>query len=109
MQEQKSLTNVHHQRLLDHLKEAAFFANRDLVGMSRHLDKIEESIARGHDQHSPHIMTLLEARIATCRALLAELKQVQAQLSPELLTTHEKLVSILRSLSGCNTRSKVWI
>lgn len=75
--------------------------------MSRHLDKIEESVERGRSHHSPQIMTLLDARITTCRFTLGELQVVLAQLSPEMLATHEKLVSILRSLSGCNTRSRV--
>lgn len=77
------------------------------MGLDYRLGKITEIVERGRTHHSPHILLLLEARIATCRATLSELQQVLSRLSPELLETHEKLVSILRSLSGCNSRSKV--
>lgn len=78
-----------------------------MIGADHRLDKIQESVERGKSHHSPHILLLLEARIQSCRSTLAELKRTLSQLSPELLETHEKLVSILRSLSGCNSRSKV--
>lgn len=52
-------------------------------------------------------MTLLEARIDVCRDTLNELQQSLSKLDPQMLGTYEKLVSILRSLSACNTRSKV--
>ena len=70
---------------------------------------ISESVERGRsDQtHSSSILTLLDARIASCRATLSELRLALSELSPELLEMHEKLVSISRSLSGCASRSKV--
>ncbi|KAI9717721.1 MAG: hypothetical protein M1828_007124 [Chrysothrix sp. TS-e1954] len=94
------------KRLLDHLKEAGFFASKDLDSLENQLQKIEDSIERGKSCHNPHILTLLEARIESCRVTLVELQSVLAQLSPELAPVHEKLVSILRSLSGLNTKSK---
>jgi hypothetical protein len=51
-------------------------------------------------------MTLLEARIDVCYQTLKELQASLSQLDPELMGYYEKLVSILRSLSACNTRSK---
>lgn len=80
---------------------------KDLTGIAQQLEKIKQSVERGRSQHSEHVWTLLDARIHHCEITLAELKQILSQLSPELTPTHEKLVSILRSLSGLNTRAKV--
>lgn len=52
-------------------------------------------------------MTLLEARIDVCKDTLTELQQSLSKLDPDMMDMYEKLVSILRSLSACNTRSKV--
>ena len=93
------------QRLLDHLKEAAFFTDKDLTGIEHRLDKIEGSIERARAHHNPQIIVLLEAKIAACRANLVELRFIMEPIPKDLMATHEKLVSILRSLSGCNTRS----
>ena len=41
-----------------------------------------------------------------CNHVLAELRQSLSQLSPDLSHTHEKLVSILRTLSGLNFKPK---
>jgi len=51
-------------------------------------------------------MTLLEARIDVCYQTLKDLQASLSQLDPQLMGYYEKLVSILRSLSACNTRSK---
>ena len=97
-----------YQRLLDHLKEAAFFTAKDLESIGQRLNDMQETLKRGKQTHSPHLLTLLENRIKTCRSILAELQLTVSDLSPELTPTHEKLVSILRSISAANTRSKVY-
>ncbi|KAG9385196.1 DUF2408 domain containing protein [Pyrenophora tritici-repentis] len=56
--------------------------------------------------YSPHLVTLLDARLKVCEEILAELKLTLSELTPELTPKWEKLVSILRSLCGCNARSK---
>ncbi|KAJ9619646.1 hypothetical protein H2203_008427 [Taxawa tesnikishii (nom. ined.)] len=94
------------KRLLDHLKEAGFFLPQDLESIAYNLKKWRESVQRGKSDHSPHLMTLLEARIDVCDATLNELQTHLSQLDPDTMGTYEKLVSILRSLSACNTRSK---
>ncbi|KAK5167898.1 hypothetical protein LTR04_007006 [Oleoguttula sp. CCFEE 6159] len=94
------------KRLLDHLKEAAFYSTKDLDGISNQLRQYENSVERGRADHDANLITLLEARIQICRTLLAELRQALSHLSAEDSGTYEKLVSILRSLSACNTRSK---
>ncbi|KAL8653806.1 MAG: hypothetical protein Q9210_001882 [Variospora velana] len=94
------------KRLLDHLKEAAFYSPKDLESISQKLDSMQEIIKRGKASHSPHLLKLLENRLDTCRHLLAELQSSLADLSPQLIPVYERLVSILRSISAANTRQK---
>ncbi|KAF2150614.1 hypothetical protein K461DRAFT_280610 [Myriangium duriaei CBS 260.36] len=94
------------KRLLDHLKEAGFYSPKDLESISANMSKYRESIERGKDSHSPHLMTLLEARISVCSHTLHELEEALSKLDPNMMEVYIKLVSILRSLSACNTRSR---
>lgn len=95
------------KRLLDHLKEAGFYSPKDLESISQHIEQWQASVTQGEDAHSPHLLTLLNARIDVCRERLHELQTSLSKLDPEMMGTYEKLVSILRSLSYCNTRTKV--
>lgn len=95
------------QRLLDHLKEAQFYSSKDLEALAKNLADCRNYCERGREEHSPHLLTLLEARIAVCEETLADLRLNLSQLTPELIPKWEKLVSLLRSLAGCNARSKV--
>ena len=99
-------TSNTHKRLLDHLKEATFFSPKDLESIGSHLQEYRRYCDRGQDTYSPHLLTLLKARIEACEEILAELELSLSHLTPELRPKYEKLVSILRSLSACNTRSK---
>lgn len=94
------------QRLLDHLKEAGFYLPQDLESIQHNLQKWRSAVERGKDVHSPSLMTLLEARIDICSQTLKDLQASLSRLDPELMGYYEKLVSVLRSLSACNTRSK---
>jgi len=96
------------KRLLDHLKEAAFFSGKDLEGIGHQLEVYRESIHRGQEANSydPHLLTLLEARIDVCQATKSELTGILSHLTPDLAPIYEKLVSILRTLSSHNVRSK---
>ncbi|KAL8957284.1 MAG: hypothetical protein Q9193_005401 [Seirophora villosa] len=95
------------KRLLDHLKEAAFYSPKDLESLSQKLASMQETLKRGKASHSPHLLKLLENRLDTCRHLLSELQSSLADLSPQLIPVYERLVSILRSVSAANTRQKV--
>lgn len=68
---------------------------------------MQDTLQRGKETYSPHLLTLLENRLNTCRNILAELQATLADLSPALTPVHERLVSILRSISAANTRQKV--
>ncbi|MCJ1369505.1 hypothetical protein MMC20_000716 [Loxospora ochrophaea] len=94
------------KRLLDHLKEAAFFTAKDLESIDHTFDSMGQTLHRGTDTYSPHMIAILETRLDACHKTLAELKASLVSLSPELTPVHEKLVSILRSISAANTRSK---
>lgn len=96
-------------RLLNHLREAGFYLAYDLKSIDEHLNKWEQTIKKGREEygHSEHILTLLSARIEVCKKTLEELKVPLSQLEGEMMATYEKLVSILRSLSACNSRSRV--
>jgi len=68
---------------------------------------MRDTLKRGKDTYSPHLLTLLENRLNTCQNILAELKASLADLSPILHPVYERLVSILRSIAAANTRQKV--
>lgn len=95
------------QRLLHHLEEAGFYSAKDLESISQTLDTIRETLDRGKDTHSPHLLTLLGSRLEKCQMILDRLNKGLESFSPELVKLHETLVSILRSTSAANTRSKV--
>ena len=95
------------QRLLDHLQEAKLFTAKDLVSIFETLDSMRETLARGKERHSPHLLKLLQNRINNCEKLLEDLKAHVASISPEIVPIQEKLISILRSMAAANTRSKV--
>ncbi|GAM38992.1 hypothetical protein TCE0_034f10172 [Talaromyces pinophilus] len=94
------------QRLLHHLEEAGFYSAKDLESISQTLDTIRETLDRGKDTHSPHLLTLLGSRLEECQMVLDRLNKGLESFSPELAKLHETLVSILRSTSAVNTRSK---
>lgn len=94
------------KRLLDHLAEAGFYSFKDLSAIEYYLGTWQASIERGRETHSEALLTLLGARIEVCRQRLQDLKAALSNLDPEMTGTYEKLVSILRTLSACNCRSK---
>lgn len=95
------------KRLLDHLKEAGFYSYKDLESISSHIEQWQASIDRAEESHSTDLLTLLTARIDVCKTTLHELQDYLSRLDPQMMGHWEKLVSALRSLSACNTRSKV--
>ncbi|KAL8409640.1 hypothetical protein RB594_007915 [Gaeumannomyces avenae] len=94
------------KRLLDHLAEAELFSAKDLQSMAETLQKIDITIKGATSRHSPYLVELLSHRVELCRASLENLQKRLEGLDGPLPTIHERLVSILRSLSLANTRSK---
>lgn len=68
---------------------------------------MRQTLERGRQMYSPALLTLLESRLEECEWMLEKLQQGLSALAPDLIPTHETLVSILRSTSAVNTRSKV--
>lgn len=93
--------------MLDHLAEAGFYSAKDLDSISQTLGSMRETLERGEDIYAPHLLTLLASRLKQCQKSLDNLHKGLEPLAPELVPVHETLVSILRSTSAANTRSKV--
>lgn len=84
-----------------------FYSPKDLESIGARLQDCRRYLERGKEAYSPHLLTLLNTRIDVCQEVLAELELNLSHLTPDLSPKYDKLVSILRSLSACNTRSKV--
>lgn len=95
------------QRLLDHLKEAAFYSQKDLDSIAKTLLSMRETVERGKGAYALDLVLHLDSRLSSCERILKQLQDDLAVISPELVSTHETLVSILRSTAAANTRSKV--
>jgi len=77
--------------------------------MGNTLAQMEETLEKGKDDYSPHLLTRLRYRMEICYKILQDLQDFLASLSPEMVPTWEKLVSLLRSTAALNTRSKVGV
>lgn len=92
------------KRLLDHLTEADLFSGKDLESITHTLEKLTDIVGTAENNN---MVELLTRRIDRCQASLNNLqKQLDRQAEP-LRPVHEKLVSILRSISANNTRKCV--
>lgn len=96
------------KRLLDHLMEVDLYSEKDLVHISHTLERLRENVKNADDTYSEKLVTLLSNRIEVCQSSLSDLEGRLNRLGGELPAIHEKLISILRSISLANTRSKVW-
>lgn len=95
------------KRLLDHLTEANLFSAKDLDSMSKTLERLSDTVRDAESRHSPYLVELLAHRVELCKASLQNLQKKLDRLGDDLPTVHEKLISILRSMSLANTRSRV--
>ncbi|GKT60112.1 DUF2408 domain protein [Colletotrichum tofieldiae] len=95
------------RRLLDHLTEVDLYSAKDLESLSHTLTKLAHNVKSTENEYSPYIITLLSNRLELCEKSLANLKKRLERLEDPLPKTYEKLISILRSMSLANTRSKV--
>src|SRR4051812_16081759 len=82
------------KRLLDHLKEAAFYQAKDLAGINAQLQEFRDIIERSKANYDPALTTILEARIAVCQKTANELSEILSHLTPDLAPKWAKLVSI---------------
>ncbi|KAF5018900.1 hypothetical protein F66182_9095 [Fusarium sp. NRRL 66182] len=100
------------KRLLDHLVESDLYSAKDLGSIKSTLEDLSKSIHEAANdpspdkRHPPYMLTLLENRVELCNTTLAKLQKRLERLPNYLLETHEKMISILRSISLANTKSK---
>lgn len=104
------------KRLLDHLTEVDIYSEKDLESIRDTLERLSGSIDQAFEkgdtvgQHAPYLLTLVRNRVQLCREMTDTLQKRLDRFSACLLTKHEKLISILRSISLANTKSKVcWL
>jgi hypothetical protein len=95
------------KRLLDHLKEAAFYSPKDLEMCAQQLKSYRKCIENERDTADPNLVQRLDARISLCEQELEDLGRIFDRVPADLMPAYERLVSILRSLSACNLKSKV--
>jgi hypothetical protein len=96
-------------RLCHHLKEAAFYSKKDLASLENSIAKMQATLDNGKDKYSHHLLKRIQYRLEVCQGMLKELYDFLSTLSPEMVPTWEKLVSLLRAIAALNTRSKVYI
>ncbi|RDL37822.1 uncharacterized protein BP5553_05255 [Venustampulla echinocandica] len=94
------------KRLLDHLIEVELYSEKDLAHCSHTLERLREIVKNAAGSYSPNFLTFLSNRIEACQTLLTSLQNRLARLGGDLPKIHEKLISILRSISLANTRAK---
>lgn len=101
------------KRLLDHLTESDLYSAKDLESISSTLTKLATLLnepADGEDsekQHWPYLVEMVKNRVELCQATTAKLQQRLERFGECLLSKHERIISILRSISLANTKSKV--
>lgn len=95
------------KRLLDHLTEANLYSAKDLEHVAHTLGKIGRIMENAHTDYSPRLITLLRNRLSVCQDSCSNLLNQLHRLDPGLADIHEKLISLLRSISLANTKAKV--
>lgn len=100
------------KRLLDHLTEVDLYSAKDLDSISSTLQKLSKIIDQaekddGSAQHSPYLLTLVSKRVDRCKEMTTTLQNRLGRFGECLLDKHEKLISILRSISLVNTKHTV--
>ncbi|KAK4201462.1 hypothetical protein QBC40DRAFT_278259 [Triangularia verruculosa] len=94
------------KRLLDHLTEAGLFSPKDLDSLSDTLGRLDGILENANAQHSPYLVELLSKREELCKTMLAKLREKLDELDKPLQNIYERLISIMRSMSLANTKTK---
>lgn len=95
------------RRLLDHLKEGNIYSAKDLESISPEVEKLEKVVVSSSPHNSPFLVTLLSKRLGKCHSMLKALQDRLDLISDQLLGTYESLISLFRSISLFNTRTRV--
>lgn len=101
------------KRLLDHLTEVDLYSAKDLKSLSATIERLSKTIRQekkggGSDiQHSPYLLELVTKRLELCEQMADALQKRLGRFGECLLDKHEKIISILRSISLANTKANV--
>jgi hypothetical protein len=100
------------RRLLDHLTEANLYSAKDLESITHTLERLTSIVHSPDSNSSPYLTELMGDRVDQCKVSIKNLQDKLQKLEKPLPAVHEKLISILRSMSLANTkprvRSKLW-
>jgi len=94
--------------LLQHLLEVNLYSAKDLDHVTHTMERLRGIVknAETDSSYSPKLITRLSNRLSVCQGLLDQLLGRLGRLTHDLPAIHEKLISILRSISLANTRTK---
>lgn len=95
------------KRLLDHLTEVDLYSSKDLTHCEETLKNLRDIVDAADSKYSADIVARISTRIDHCQTSLRNLQTRLARLGGDLPAIHEKLISILRSISLANTKAKV--
>lgn len=95
------------KRLLEHLTEVDLYSAKDLDHVTHTLASLRQVVETAEPSYPPTLITLLSNRLDVCQALSDNLVLRLDRLKGNLPKIHEKLISILRSMSLANTKAKV--
>lgn len=95
------------KRLLEHLTQVELYSAKDLDHITHTLENLRRVVENAEPSYPPTLITLLSHRLDVCQALSNNLVNRLDRLKGELPAIYEKLISILRSMSLANTRTKV--
>jgi hypothetical protein len=95
------------KRLLEHLTQVDIYSAKDLDHITHTIKNLRKVVETTNSGYPPTLITLLSNRLDVCQGHVDNLVSRLDRLKGDLPKLHEKLISILRSLSLANTKSKV--
>ncbi|ERT01785.1 uncharacterized protein SPSK_05183 [Sporothrix schenckii 1099-18] len=94
------------RRLLDHLTEANLYSAKDLESITHTLERLSSIVHNPDSNSSPYLTELMVHRVDQCKESIKNLQEKLEKLEKPLPAVHEKLISILRSMSLANTKAR---
>ncbi|KAF8967681.1 hypothetical protein BDZ97DRAFT_1802751 [Flammula alnicola] len=88
------------RQILNHMNESAVYNETDLAPFHKRLTELRQIVQQDgeHPKHPKALTKLLERQLNECDAIVEQLQESLAVLSPELVPVHQKLVTIRRQL-----------
>ncbi|KJA28133.1 hypothetical protein HYPSUDRAFT_197663 [Hypholoma sublateritium FD-334 SS-4] len=88
------------RQILNHMNESAVYNETDLAPFHRRLTELRSIVQQDGEQakHPKALTKLLERQLNECDAIVEQLQESLAVISPELMPVHQKLVTVRRQL-----------